>query len=197
MSNANSSVGFQNLPAQVITTGSATALLVPSSTTNYGTLPSPALAAGTGLYISIPPDIATGASDWDGHQFKVRLVGLVTTGTSSTFKVDMYLGTSKTAASDSALTSSSASSAISTATVNFAYEYTFLWDSVSLNLNGTFGFYINDVLTGSVATTQITATTSPVNSSLLANLSFIPFFTFGTGNAANSVTIKEFLIERL
>lgn len=196
MANANSTSGFTNLPAQVITTGSATALLVPAVGT-YGTLPSPALAAGAGLYIEVPPDIATGSTNWDGHQFKVRLVGIVTTGTSSTFKADLYLGTSSTAASDTALTASSASAAIGTTSVNFAYEYTLLWDSVSQNLNGYFGFYINDVLTGSVAITQVTKTSTPVNSSLLTNLTFIPFFTFGTANGANSVTVKEFLIERV
>jgi hypothetical protein len=199
VANVNTSVGYTNLPTQSITTGTATALLVPTSAQNYGTLPSPALAAGAGLYISIPPE-NSGSQDWDGHQFRVRIVGTVLSGTTGTFTTTLYLGTSSTAASDSSIAAAASASITGSTTVpfHFVLDSTMLWDSVTQTLSGLTNAQYNGVAAiTTVVNTVITATTSPVNVSALTNLQFIPFFTFGTGNAVNTVTIKEFLIERV
>lgn len=199
MANVNTSVGFTNLPAQSITTGTATALLVPTSAQNYGTLPSPALTAGSGLYISIPPELA-GSMDYDGHQFRIRMTGIVLSGTTGTFAVSLYLGTSSTAASDTsiAVATSASITGSTTAAFHFALDSTMLWDSTTQTLTGLTNAQFNGVAgITTVVNTVLTASSTPVNVSSLSNLQFIPFFTFGTGNAANTVTVKEFLIERV
>lgn len=199
MANVNTSLGFTNLPAQSITTGTATALLVPTSAQNYGTLPSPALAAGSGLYISIPPELS-GSQDWDGHQFRVRIVGIVLSGTTGTFSTTLYLGTSSTAANDTSIAAATSASITGSTTVpfHFSLDSTMLWDSTTQTLTGLTNAQYNGVAAiTTVVNTVVTATSTPVNASSLSNLQFIPFFTFGTGNAANTVTIKEFLIERV
>lgn len=202
MANVNTSVGFTNLPAQSITTGTATALLVPTSAQNYGTLPSPALTAGSGLYISIPPE-NSGSVDWDGHQFRIRMVGIVLSGTTGTFSVNMNVGTSSTAANDTSFFTITSASITGSTTVPFHFELdaTCLWDSTTQTLSGFVGNAqfngVNATTTAGSATTVLTASSTPVNVSVLSNLQFIPFFTFGTGNAVNTVTVKEFLIERV
>jgi hypothetical protein len=199
MSNSNTTVGFINLPAQSITTGTATALLVPAFSANYGTLPSPALAAGAGLYVEVPNDIATGSTNWDGHQFRVRVVGVVLSGTTGTFAVNVQLGQSSTAANNTSLfTVTSASiTGSTTAPFHFEVEATLLWDSTTATLTGFCSGQFNGAAPiANAATTVLNSSSTPVAPSM-ATLSFIPFFTFGTGNAANTVTIKEFLIERV
>jgi hypothetical protein len=200
MANVNSSSGFSTLPAQTIGTTSATTLLVPPASALYQGLPSPVFAAGAGLYLALDPDFQSGNpqasaptyvnSSVDGRQFRIRIVGLVTVSASSTFQVSLYNGTSSTVTSDT-LVSISASYTITTAsTINFVFENNFLWDSTSSHLNGWFQSDVNNVFTGSAAITAITNLS-------VTQLQFIPAFTFGSSNVANSVTIREFLFEKV
>lgn len=197
MANVNSSAGWSGLPAQSITTTSATALLVPAAGL-YATLPNQTMAAGTGLFIS-PVNNAQTSNPYaatvtyvndsvDGKQFKVRVVGLVTVGAASTFVAGLYLGTSATLASDTLLAATTSYSITGAGTVNFVAEWNFIWDSTSTKLNGTVSSLVNDVWTAPAAITQATVTDP-------TTLKFIPAFTFGTANASNTVTVKEFLFE--
>jgi hypothetical protein len=199
MANVNSSQGFVSLPAQVIT-GTQTALLVPAATALYQGLPSPVFAAGAGLYVAVAPNYQSSNPNAssptyvndsvDGRQFRIRVVGLATVSASTTFQVSLYQGTSSTLTSDT-LVSISASYTITTAsTVNFLFENNFLWDSTSSHLNGWFQSDVNNTFTGSAAITAITNLS-------VTNLNFIPAITFGTSNAANAVTIREFLVENV
>ena len=87
MASPATTAGYQNIPAQIITTTTETALLVPAQGV-YAGLPSPTLAAGAGLAIGFPPDIT--GSIYDGHPFIVSLVGKVTTGGAITFLPKIY-----------------------------------------------------------------------------------------------------------
>lgn len=206
MANVNSTSGFKSLPAQAITTGTATALLTPAAGLYQG-LPSPLFAAGTGLVAVSDPDYQTNNptaasptytnASLDGVPFRVRLTCLVTTAGSYTFTAKLYkvpqsvvnAGTAATAANSTLLATSATYTAGSATTANFTVDFFFLWDSVSQSLNGTFSTLANGTFTGAAATSQ--ATSVPVT-----DLNFIPFFTFGTAGA-NSVTVKEFLIEKV
>lgn len=200
MANVNSSNGFVSLPAQVIGTTAATALLVPPSTALYQGLPSPVFAAGAGLFLAVAPNYQSSNPNAasptyvndsvDGRQFRIRIVGLVVASASSTFQISLYQGSSSTLTSDT-LVSISASYTVTTAsTVNFLFENNFLWDSTSQKLNGWFNSDVNNTFTGSAAITAVTSLS-------VTNLNFIPAFTFGTANAANQVIIKEFLVENV
>lgn len=188
MSNVNTFEAFYNLPAQVIA-GANAALVVPTS--GYAGLPSPALAAGAGLYLGITDTVA-GNGTVDCHTISVRIVGKVTTGASSTFTPSIYLGTSSTVASNTTLGAGAASSAIATTTANFVVEATFLWDSVTAKING----YYTSLVNGVVANAGALTATTPTAVASAALLQFIPVFAFGTTNAANSVTVTEFAIDR-
>lgn len=208
MANQNSVAGFYSLPAQSITGTTETALVVPAAG-NYSLLPSPAHGAGNGLWIGAPADIQYG--EFDGHPFKVRVAGKVHTGGSITFLCNLYYvpsaiasaDTAGTLSNDTAVVTNAASSAFS-GDANFLVEAEFLWDSTSKKLNG---FVTSSQVNGAnvapnsgsagtnVATTQVSTTYTA--GSAVSLLNFIPSFTFGTGNAANSVTVTEFVIDRV
>jgi len=200
MANVNSSNGWSGLPAQSITTTTETTLLVPAASAQYGVLPSPVFAAGVGLYLALDPDYQSGNpqassptysnSSVDGKQFRIRIVGLVTVGASSTFVCKLYQGTSSTTSNDSVVAASASYTITTASTINFVVESNFLWDSVSSKLNGWFFGDVNNTFTGAAAITSLTGLS-------VTSLQFIPSFTFGTSNAANTVTVKEFLVEHV
>lgn len=190
MSNVNTFEAFFNLPAQIVTVNTATPLVVPAQGV-YPGLPSPALVAGAGLYLGITDTVA-GNMTIDGHPIAVRISGKVTTGASSTFLPSIYLGTSATLASNTTLGVGVASSAIATTTANFVIEAVFIWDSVSTKLNG----YYTQIVNGVVGNAGALTATTPTTVASLSSMNFIPTFTFGTANSANSVTIAEFAIDR-
>lgn len=194
MSSLNSFIGYQNLPAQIIATTTDTPLLVPAQGL-YSTLPSPTLAVGAGLYVGIPGDILNNAV-YDGHPFTVRVAGKAfVAATASTFTPTIKLGNSNVSASNTALANLTKASASVTATnLNFWLTAEFIWDSVSQSLSGVAtGIVGGQLLVPTVVTAQQvtnpTATTTP-------NFQFIPSFAFSVANAANSVTVTEFLIDR-
>lgn len=198
MANVNSANGYVGLPAQSITTTAATTLIVPATSAGYSQLPSPAFAAGTGLFIDLSRTTqnssGTATSSGfvndlvDGKQFRIRVVGVATLGASSTFQVSLFNGSSSTTSSDT-LVSISASYTVTTASsVNFVVEDNLIWDSTSQKLNGFFWSDVNNTYTAAAAITAVTNLS-------VTNLQFIPAFTFGTSNPSNTVTVKEFLVE--
>jgi len=200
MANVNSSLGFSTLPAQSITGTTETTLLVPAASALYQGLPSPVFAAGTGLYLALDPDYQSGNPQASSptyvnssvrcKQFKLRIVGLATVGASSTFVVKLYNGTSSTVTSDTVIAATASYTITTASTINFIVEAQLIWDSTSSKLNGWFFSDVNNTFTGGAAITSVTSLS-------VTNLQFIPSFTFGTGNAANTVTVKEFLFEKV
>lgn len=203
MSSVNTTVEFVNLPAQVIATTVETVLAVPAQGL-YAGLPSPTLAAGVGLSLGFPADIV--GSVYDGHAFKVRVVGKVITGASLTFlpkirqvpQSFILAGTQGVVANSTAVLALAATTVAAT-TNNFILEAVFLWDSSSKTLNGfTDAALINGVTiapNGGTAGTSV-ATTSVVNVAI-TDLNFVFSVAFGTANATNSFTVTEFSIDRV
>lgn len=183
MSNVNSFEAFYNLPTLSVTTGSATPITVPA--TGIATLPSPALPVGSNISLGIS-DAVVGNMTVDGHPFKVRISGKVFTGASSTFIPAIYLGTASTVGSSVASVTGTAFAGAS----NFTLEATLIWDSVSGKLNG----YALASINGANSAIATTSVQSGITSATA--LSFVPQFTFGTANAANTVTVTEFVIDR-
>lgn len=207
MSNSNTSVWWNDLPAQTISASTETALLVPAGppTANYGTLPSPAFPAATGLSLGWPPDIA-GSGSYDGHPFKVRIAGRLVTAASMNQTLKIYqvpasivaAQTSATLTNDHIFVSLAATSSGAAATQSFLVEAELFWDSVTKTLNGFVtaaqingvNIAVNSGTAGTnVATTQITAVG-------VGDLNFIPSFQFGTANGGNNVTVTEFALDR-
>lgn len=200
MANVNSSNGFVSLPAQSITVTTPTTLLVPAASALYQGLPSPVFSAGAGLYLNVAPNYQssnpTASSPTyvndsvDGRQFKIRVVGITTVAASSTFQVSLYQGSSSTTSSDTLVSISSSYTITTASSINWVFENNLLWDSTTSHLNGWFFSDVNNVFTGGAAITAIT-------NLAVTNLVFIPAFTFGTSNAGNTVTVKEFLFENV
>lgn len=196
MSNQNTVVGVYNLPAQSITSGTETALLVPAQGA-YPGYPSPTLAAGAGLFLAVPQDITGAGSCVDGHELKIRIVGKVAVA-SGTFQVKLYqvpaaisaAGTQATLTNDNVVFAPASQTPAATPN-NFWVDFYMLWDSGSQLLNG----YGSDAI-GNLPSPPVFALGTQRTVTTISGLQFIPSFTFGTGNAANSVTITEFTIER-
>ena len=202
MANVNSSVGYVSLPAQSITNATEVVLTVPpipNGGPGNGSYPSPAFPAGGPFYLQPFPDAqnynsnATSTSTgWlnspvDGRQFKIRVVGLATVAASSTIGISLAYGSSATVASNTKVATVT-SAALPVGASSFVMEANFLWDSTSQKLNGFFKSDVNNVFTADAANTQVTGVTA-------SSLYFIPSFVYATGNAGNSVTIREFLVE--
>jgi hypothetical protein len=207
MSNQNTVAGFYNIPAQVITVTTETALLVPAAGV-YAGLPSPVLPAASGLTVSPSPDIVGVGSTLDLRRFNVRLSGKIANPGGGNVTVKMYqvpfasLGVISAAGSvTSAGAPGSGDVAVTTFTAlttpanpsSFEYEVDLLWSATVNRIDG----FMQGIAAGTLlAPTVISA---PVTSGVtLANaLNFLPSFTFATGNAANSIQISEFVIERV
>src|SRR6185437_7952741 len=194
MSNVNTFAGYYNLPAQTITTTSATPLLVPAASV-YPGLPSPTLAAGSGWFASIGPDILNNMT-FDGHPFLVRMCAKVNTAVSSSLTAEVRFGTSSTASSDTSIGVTTGSITAFTGNGNVVLEASMFWDSVNQELVGNFTkqYYTAAGLTyaGPTATTALSV--ANVNGAPPA-LTFIPVFTFGAAGA-NTVTVTELTIDR-
>jgi hypothetical protein len=188
MANVNTFAGIYNF-TQGFTTATETTLQVPAAAGTYPGLPSPTLAAGAGLYIQPSPDIT--GSELDGHPFRVRISGVVTNGASDSLTVKLYLGTSSTTTSNTAIVGWTQAAA-TTANYPFIAEATLIWDSTSTKIWGTLDQLFNGVY---VAVTTSGVTTTTVSS--ISGLQFIPSFTFATANASNSILIREFTLERV
>lgn len=198
MSNVNSFLGYQNLPTQVIaTTTNATPLLVPAQGT-YGTLPSPLLPAGGALHLDLGGDILSNAT-YDGHSFTVRVAGKINVGATGNFTTSLKLGTSTTVANNTVIGSSTAASAVATALTagayNFWFEVEFIWDSISQSLTGVASGLIAGTLKAQTAFAPGVSVTLP-SAGVSPTFQFLPDFLFSVANAANSVTVTEFLIDR-
>lgn len=201
--NVNSMVGFQNLPAQSITVNTATALLVPAQGLTTS-LPSPTLVAGSGLYLSAPQDVA--GSELDGHPFKVRVAGKIFTGAASTFTTILYqvpasiiaAGTVSTLANDNSFVSSGVSASV-TGAANFILEAEAIWDSTTQKLTGfiTTSFVSNAITANVLGSAGTSVAVAYASATGVNGLNFIPSFTFATANAANTVTVTEFVIDRV
>lgn len=193
MSNVNSFLGYQNLPTQVIGVTTDTVLTVPAQGT-YGTLPSPLLAAGAAFHLDLGGDILTNAT-YDGHPFTVRIAGKANVAaTACTFTPTLKLGTSLTTGSNTTIGVTGASGSLTAVATNFWLEAEFMWDSISQTLNGVVSGSVGNAR---IAPTAITAVQVALPSAGVSpTFQFVPSFAFSVANAANSVTVTEFLIDR-
>lgn len=213
MSNQNTIAGFYNLPAQLATNTSANVYKVPAS--GYAGLPSPTLPAGAGLTISTPPDIAGGYSDV--HPFRVKAYGkATTTGGAATIIPILYqvnaaavgvIGAAGSITSTGVVGTGTnllhtcatiASSAV--ATVEFAYEWTLLFNSTAGSLTGFCSTSLTNFTSTPVYTINaiLNGSSGVVGSGLtFADLNFEMTFTFSAGTSPNAVQFTEFSIDRL
>lgn len=193
MSNVNTFAGLYNVPAQTITTTSATPLLVPAS--GYPGFPSPLLPAGAGLYASIGPDII-GNDTFDGHPFLVRMCAKVNTAVSSSLTAEVRFGTSSTASSDSSIGVTTGAITAFTGNGNVVLEATLFWDSVNQELFGNFTKQYYTAAGGTFAAPTATTALAVANvNGAPPAMTFIPVFTFGAAGA-NTVTVTELTIDR-
>lgn len=208
MSNVNTTSGFYKIPQIVVTATSEQALLVPAS--GYPGLPSPTLPSGAGITIAPSPDIT--GSVLDGRPFRVRAVGVASTlGSASTIIAKLRqvnavavgvigaAGSVTTAGVPGTGTNLFATSATigssNVASVQFEYEYTMFWDSTSKNLTGFKSVDYSNFTSTNVLTTPAVGT--PIASLNFADLNFMLSFTFSAANAANTINVNEFSIERV
>ena len=137
------------------------------------------------------------ASSWDGRLFRVRLAGIGNAGANAaqTLQVNLYQGTSATLASDKKIgTTGTGLAAVAGGAFNFFIEATLQWDATSQILSG---YYDSNIAFGSGS--QFTTTTvipNVVTGVTASGLSFLG--SLALGNAASStITVREFLVERL
>jgi hypothetical protein len=160
------------------------------------------------LDVSFPPDVA-GSMAVDAHSFKLKLSGAFANAGASTVAVKMYQVANAqqgVIGAAGAVTTAGAPGTGSTIFLTATYtappalagafylEVDLIWDSSSGVLVGQYTGFGNNAgatqLIAAAATTIITPGTS------VSSLNFVPSFTFGSANAANSVTVNEFTIER-
>lgn len=211
----DTSVGFQNypLPLASYTAGTEQALLAPTASGVYPSLPSPVFPLSTAtypcvLYASIPQDVAGGV--WDGHPFQIKIEAKFTTAASvnTSILMNLYQATNAVLAGGpsssaysvvTALTGTGVtklvtgtSTAANSTSGTLVYTGAYSWDSTS----GLLG--IADVGTTyqkgvSISTSQTAATVASLTAK---DLNFYPSFTFTT-TVPTVFTVTEFSINRL
>ena len=207
MSRVDSSFGIRNY-TQVITGTSATPLLAPTSAGVCSGFPSPLFPLSTstypvGLFVGIPSDVSNGS--FDGHPFEVVLSACVSGTATTTVLVNLFNATKASWADGpyagtytignlgtgctNVVTGTATAGITATTSINFWMRAQFIWSSA----NKTLGFSnAAQYLNGSVVSIPTTASVSNISS---FDLNFIPQFTFGSGT--NTVTINEFVLNRL
>lgn len=166
------------LPALQVVTTSATDTVILN----------PALNSATqALVLSLPP-----GSRLEQNPFDVIASGYILTGASSTVTIKLWSGTSTTVGSDTNLCTSGAVSAFSGKTPWYL-RATMIYDSVSGKLIGGYEFCVNNAVV-LVATSGLAAVITGVNNANNPVLNFVLSVAFGTGNAGNTINVKEFAI---
>jgi hypothetical protein len=216
MARLDTSSGFENYPIPLASyaAGTEQALIAPTASGVYPSLPSPAFPLSTVtypcvLYVTPSPDIA--GSVYDGHPFSIRLSAKFTTAASvnTSILVNLYHATNAvlaggpTAAAYSVVTAltgtgvtklvTGTSTAANSVSGMFTFEGAYIWDSVSKQLG------IANVGTtwqkgSTVSTTQTTAVVGSLSN--VNDLNFYPSFTFAT-TVPTAFTVTEFVINRI
>jgi hypothetical protein len=202
---------LKNVPTQTVTVSTITPLLVPASGL-YSGYPSPVLPSGSGFVLISDPSAQSNNptattptytnSLMDGQPFVLRAVLEVATAASYTFIGNIYQVPQTTLINNASSTLGSSTLSNdhnivtgATLTLNgkgqYVLETQLLWDSVSGKLNGVFDTITDATYTGPAANTAQLTSVGP------NDLNFLLAFTFGTANAANSVTVKEFSLNIL
>jgi hypothetical protein len=141
-------------------------------------------------------------ASWDGHPFKVRIAGVGNAGhhATQTLLFNLYNGTSATLGSDFAIgtTGSAFAIAASSSDVNFNFyiESTLIWDATSKVLSGS---YTANIAGGTTSqfTTDTVITNVPTPPISAAGLSFLATVTFAFAVSTSSVTVREFVVDKL
>lgn len=126
----------------------------------------------------------------------VTPAGALPAAGTSTVGFNLYQGTSSTLGSDHAI-GAIAAQAIASAggSFNFEINATLQWDATSQILSG---WYTSNIGWGSSsAFTTTTVVTNVVTGLTISSLSFLASVTFGFASSANSVTVREFVLEKL
>jgi len=216
MSSANTMNGYYNLPSQLAVNTSANVYVVPASGTFGSGLPSPTLPAGAGLTVSLTPDAANGWADV--HFFRVRACGKVNTfGAAATVIPILYnvpatangvIGAAGSVTSTGVVgTGTGAPTLLHTCatiassnvtTVEFAYEWKFLFNSAAGSLGGYCEASYTNFTTTPVYTAQAAISGGTIGSGLkFADMNFEMTFTFSAGTSPNAVQLTEFSIDRV
>lgn len=215
MASVDSSYGFQNFPLTLsqYTIGSEQVLYAPLASGVAAGFPSPVFPLSTStypvaVYITPSPDIV--GSVFDGHPFEVNFAAKFTTAASASLTLNMYQVTSAvvnagaSSAAYKALTQASPSgtgitklvtgtaTAANTTSGTLTFSQQYVWDSTSqqLAINTAATTYQKGV---AISNTQSAATVASLG---MADLNFIPSFTFTTA-LPTVFQITEFLIKRV
>lgn len=210
--NSNSVAGFYNLPTFTVTVNTALRTLVVPAAGTYAGLPSPGLPVGSAISIGLS-DIS-GSNAFDGHPFKITIAGVVSNPGTGNFTATLLqlprsgVGVIGTTGGVTALGTSTGTAAVSLGTFvsgatlntlaggNFYTERVMIWDSSTGILGHLIGleFWNLGVTTTNVAAAAATCINAGTT---MTNLNFILAFQFATANAANTVKINEFTIQRV
>lgn len=151
-------------------------------------------------FVSIPGDFVSGTSRLDGKCIYVRASGKVITGASSTLITTLWFSptarTSITFNGTGVATTGAThtSGAFATTSGNWFLEAVFTWDITSKILGGSFDAFSS--ATPSVTATTVCTAVTAVDLSV-PGPGFLCGAHFGTSNAANIVSLSEFILEVL
>jgi hypothetical protein len=122
--------------------------------------------------------------------------GALPTSATSNVTFNLYQGISSTLGSDTVIGGIAATAiATSGGAFNFLIEAELLWDPTSKILSG---FYLSNIGYGSSSSfTTTTVVTNVVTTVAPASLSFLASVIFGFASSANSVAVREFVLEKV
>jgi hypothetical protein len=131
--------------------------------------------------------------------FKVRFSGTFTSGVAANdLKVGLYLGTSATVGSDTAIfvTTTGTAGNFGAVSGHFYGEATLIWDSTTGKLDGFIGTNLI-APSGVTAASTTGAAITQASAAAATNLNFLLSYKWNVSNAANTITVAEFAIDQI
>jgi len=171
------------------------------ATTGLNVNANPSVIDRSSLMYGLPSGVSNdqfNSASWDGHPFRVRIVGTGTAGhnAAQTVLFNLYQGTSATLGSDKIIGTTGAAFAIAQSTTNVSFNWMIeaflLWDSASQLMTGHYTASIGGGTTSQFVTTTVIPNLPAVTTT--AGLSFLASVTLGNA-ASSTIQVKEFVID--
>jgi hypothetical protein len=130
----------------------------------------------------------------NARRFRYSIAGYMTSGTSSTVTLKMYLGTSTTIANNGTALFSITTASLGSTNQNFFLDLVLMYDSVSQSIAG---YYVGQACNTLIDLTAITQTSLTTFSDVAENQGFTLTAIFNSTNASNNliVTTAEIIPE--
>jgi len=163
----------------------ATLSNIGTTETAFSVIANPVTGTGGGVAVLTPPDLDQYNP---GDQIRVRIVGTITTNTTTNVAVKLYQGNDSNLSNDHVVVNTAAVNA-NTQTTQFLIQADLQYDATSQTIHGLATTEINGTVVAPAATSLVSSIASA------SSLQFVVSGVFGASNGGNTITVNEMAID--